>query len=209
MEKRIAIIFGGSFGIYSGVFKEIDKKFDCKIMRTSPFRLKVRINKIEVKFYICNSPIRDKNYHLQKRWLQSSQWKELMPPPANEVVKAVDKPQIVLFFGYCGTFKGKKSVYAPETFKEIFFKEKSIMDIDELNMTTKNKIKINPDKIEILAIPKFVNFFSLKKKFKMIPKLYENRDKLFSEMIRKGIRAEKYWTPIFPGNYPNANRQSR
>src|SRR3989344_2559547 len=106
-NKKVAIIFGGGFGLYSGVFKEIDKKFNCKIMRTSPFRLKVKIKNVEVKFYICNSPVRDENYYFQKKWLQSSQWKELMPPPANEVVNVVGNPKIVLFFGYCGTFKGK------------------------------------------------------------------------------------------------------
>ncbi len=72
----------------------------------------------------------------------------------------------------------------------------------------KGKIQVNPDKIEILAMPNFIIFSTLKKKFKFVPMLKENRDKLFSEMIRKGIRAEKYWTPIFPGNYPNAKNFS-
>lgn len=72
---------------------------------------------------------------------------------------------------------------------------------------TKEKIKVNPEKIEILASPKFLSFFPLKKKFKMIPLLTENRDKEFSKLINQGIRAEKYWIPVFPG-YKNAKNFS-
>ena len=91
MRKNISIIFGGSFGLYYGIFTEIEKKFNCKIMRTSPFRLGTKINGIDIKFYFCNSPVRDNNYYSQKKYLQSSQWKELMPPPANEIAKKIKK----------------------------------------------------------------------------------------------------------------------
>jgi len=141
MIKRITIIFGGTFGLYSYVFKEIDEKFGCKIMRTSVYKLGTEIRNIKVDFYICNSPVRDRNYYFQKKYLQSSQWKELIPPSAEEIVKKIKKSDIVLFFGYCGTFIGRKSVYIPEIFKEIFF-DKDIMGIDESEMKVKNEIKI-------------------------------------------------------------------
>ena len=71
----------------------------------------------------------------------------------------------------------------------------------------KGKVNVNPGKIEILALPKLMNFFPLRKKFKIIPSLHENRDKVFLKMAKK-IRVEKYWTPIFPGNFPNAKNFS-
>ncbi|MEK7549129.1 MAG: hypothetical protein AAB496_01395 [Patescibacteria group bacterium] len=143
MRKNISVIFGGSFGLYYGIFTEIEKKFNCKIMRTSPFRLTTKINGIGIKFYFCNSPIKDKNYYSQKKYLQSSQWKELMPPPANEVAKKIKNSNIVLLFGYCGVFKGKKSTYTPEIFKEVFFDTNRIMDIKESQIKVENAIKIN------------------------------------------------------------------
>jgi hypothetical protein len=142
MTKRITIIFGGTFGLYLQVFKEIEKAFNCVINRISLYKLKTKIKNTDVTFYICTNPIRDKNYYLQKKYFATSQWKELMPPPANEIVKKVKKSDIVLFFGYCGTFIGKKSVYTPEIFKEIFFDINWIMEIDELKMKVKNEIKI-------------------------------------------------------------------
>ena len=91
MKKRISIIFGGTFGLYGHVFREIDEKFKCKIMRTSVYELKTEINRVSVDFYICNSPLRDRNYYSVKDYLQSSPWKELIPPPANEIVKRIKK----------------------------------------------------------------------------------------------------------------------
>ena len=140
--KRITIIFGGTFGLYHEVFNKIEDKFKCKIMRKSVYFLTTRIKDADVSFYICNSPVRDKNYYFQKKYLQSSQWKELMPPPANEIAKKIKKSDAILFFGYCGTFKGKKSIYVPEIFKEIFFDKSKIMEVDESKIKVESEIKI-------------------------------------------------------------------
>lgn len=141
MKKIITIIFGGTFGLYHHVFNEIEKKLNCKIMRKSVYFLTTKIKSAEINFYICNSPVRDRNYYFQKKYLQSSQWKELIPPPANEIANKIKKSDTILFFGYCGTFKGKKSVYVPGVFKEIFFNKSKIMDVDELKMKVENEIK--------------------------------------------------------------------
>ena len=142
MEKRITIIFGGTFGLYIHTFKEIDDKFGCRIMRNSIYNLKTKIKNVKIDFYICNSPVRDKNYYFQKEYLQSSPWKELIPPPADEIVKKIKKSDIILFFGYCGTFIGRKSAYTPEIFKEIFFDTGRIMDINESRMKVEHEIKV-------------------------------------------------------------------
>lgn len=67
---------------------------------------------------------------------------ESIPPPADEVVKNIREPSVVLFFGYCGTFQGKKSIYTPETFKEVFFDKSKLMDVNESKIKVENEIKI-------------------------------------------------------------------
>ncbi len=75
---------------------------------------------------------------------------------------------------------------------------------------TKN-IKINPDNIEIISIPNFINIFNLKKQYKIIPKLVDKqkRDNIFLKLSKEGKKVEKYWIPIFePENNPNAKNFS-
>lgn len=75
----------------------------------------------------------------------------------------------------------------------------------------KKKIHVNPEKIQILGIPNFISLFEFKKQYQIIPKLVkkEEREKIFQKLIRKGKRAEKYWTPIFePERNPNAKEFS-
>src|SRR3989344_4380003 len=99
VKRKIAIIFGGTFGLYQdrGVFREIENKFNCIIMRVSKDKLKTKINQINIDFYICNSPTRDKSYIFQKKWMKISQWKELIPSPADEVARNAGNPDVVLF----------------------------------------------------------------------------------------------------------------
>lgn len=142
LEKRITVILGGTFGLYYNLFREIDEKFGCKIMRNSVYKLQTKMNNVKVDFYICNCPVRDKNYYFSRTYLQSSPWKELIPPPASEIVKKVKESDVVLFFGYCGTFMGNKTAYTPGIFKEVFFGDGGIMAINNSGIAVKNEIRI-------------------------------------------------------------------
>ncbi len=143
--KKITVIFGGTVGLYQGYFKifeAIEKEFNCIIRRISPFKFSGKIGNIKIDFEFCINPIKDKNYFASKKYLETSRWKELVPPSANDVVKKI-KSDYVLFFGICGAFKGKKNqIYIPEEFKEIFFKETSIKYKHIMKITPKNKITI-------------------------------------------------------------------
>jgi len=75
-------------------------------------------------------------------------------------------------------------------------------------LKTKENIRINPERIKIMEAPRFINLFTLKKKLEIVPMLIENRDKIFYQLVKQGKRVEKYWFPIFPGDYPNAKKFS-
>lgn len=123
--KKLVVIFGGTIGVYLGYFKifhEIEKKFNCKIRRTGVNSLSCRVEDVEIDFKFCLNPIRDKNYLSLKKFLEEGYLKEVTPLPANELVKKIKNTDGILFFGLCGTFKGRKGdIYFPEEFKEVFF----------------------------------------------------------------------------------------
>jgi len=144
--KKLTIIFGGSIDYYDknmGVFKEIGDVFGCSIKKIAKSKLTTKIKKINIEILFAYNPTRDKNYRVNKRYLETK-WGQTVPAPADEIVKKIKKSDIVLFFGHCGGFSGKPGIiYTPETFKEIFFEEAIVKHKEIIKIKPKNKIKIN------------------------------------------------------------------
>ena len=123
--KKLTVIFGGTIGLYLGyfgLFRGIDKTFNCSVRRNGANSLFCRIEGINVDFKFCLNPIRDRNYLMLKQGKEKGFLKELVCLPAGELVGKIKKTDMVLFFGLCGGFRGRKSdIYFPEKFKEVFF----------------------------------------------------------------------------------------
>lgn len=124
--KKITVIFGGTLDWYLRyfeVFRTIEKKFNCIIRRNGINSLSCKIEDIKFDFLFCLHPIRDENYLSLKKSKEESGWKEIVCLPADELVKKIKNSNMILFFGLCGGFKGKKNdIYFPEKFSEVFFK---------------------------------------------------------------------------------------
>lgn len=142
---KITVIFGGNVGFYLyslQTFNAIEKYFDVIIKRTGHFKFKTKINRIAIDFLFAYGPTRDQNYNIRKEKFAIGE-KEIIPLPADEVVKKIKKSDVVLLFGLCGTFKGKKSeVYIPNCFKEILFEKEIIKHEEIFKIKLKNTIKI-------------------------------------------------------------------
>jgi hypothetical protein len=141
-DKKITLIFGGTVGLYTGyfrVFDAIEKQFGCEFRRILPDKVTGKIGEYEVECLFCITPVRDINYYASKKY-NETRWKEVVPKPAEEIVKEVNSDK-VLFFGICGAFKGKKNeIYLPQEFHEILFKETYIKHEEILKIKPLNKI---------------------------------------------------------------------
>lgn len=144
--KKLIVIFGGAVGLYQGyfnIFHEIEKHFKCTIRRNTPFKFSCKIKEKLIEFRFCYVPTRDKNYYNAKKFLETK-FKELVPPPADELSKKLKNAEKILLLGICGAFKGKKgTIHIPKEFKELFFKEIYIKYKEVLKVKTLNSITIN------------------------------------------------------------------
>ncbi|MEK6926477.1 MAG: hypothetical protein AABW50_04330 [Nanoarchaeota archaeon] len=143
--KKLTIIYGGSVGLYQGyfrVFNEIEKSLGCIIKRVSYFKFITKINNTKVEFLFSDMPTKGKNYYLNKKYL-ATRWKELIPPPADEVATRIKNTDAVLFLGLCGGFHGKKGdIHTPEEFNELLFKKTRISHKKDFKINPKTKIKL-------------------------------------------------------------------
>jgi hypothetical protein len=143
MEK-LTLIFGGTVGLYTGyfrVFDAIEKKFRCEFRRVLPDKITGKIKDVEVECLFCINPVKDINYDAAKKF-HEIRYKDVVPKPAEEVVKKVNSDW-VLFFGLCGAFKGKKNeIYLPQEFHELIFKEVYVKHKEILKIKPLNKIRL-------------------------------------------------------------------
>ncbi len=144
--KKLIVIFGGAVGLYQGyfnIFHEIEKHFKCIIRRNTPFKFSCKIKEKLIEFRFCYGPTRDKNYYNAKKFLETK-FKELVPPPADELSKKLKNAEKTLLLGICGAFKGKKgTIHIPKEFKEIFFSDVYIKHKEILKIKPFNKITID------------------------------------------------------------------
>ncbi len=144
MKKKLTIIFGGSIDLYlkqMKTFGVIEKLNNWKFKRIAPEKLVGIIEGVKVEIRFCWNPVRDKNYEKFKKWIQK-ELKDIVAPPASELVKTIKKTDAVLFLGLCGAFKGKRNdVYLPNEFKEILFTDSLIKKEHVLKIRPKNLIK--------------------------------------------------------------------
>ncbi len=138
------MIFGGNVEPYEQTVRAILGELGItKLEKREAFNLSVRINDIELEFLWCYGPTKDKNYDASKEYFLKT-YKQLLPPPADEVVKLVKQTNVVLFFGLCGAFKGNvNEVYLPTEFSEINFQERMIKKEHIPKIIPKNKITCN------------------------------------------------------------------
>lgn len=143
--KKITVIFGGAIGLYNDyfrIFDAIEHYFKCIVRRVSAYKFDCKINNTKIEFRFCYNPTRDKNYYNNKKFLESM-YRDLIPLPADELAKKIKNTDKVLFFGICGSFKGKISeIHTPEEFHEIFFNEVYIKHKEILKIKPMNKIEI-------------------------------------------------------------------
>ncbi len=143
--KKIIIVLGGSVELYLHYFKlfqEVESQFNCIVRRIGIFKFVTNINNARLEFKFCKNPTRDNNYRSYKKYLEDV-IKELLPPPADEVIKKNSKISIILFFGFCGAFTGKTGeICVPEVFKEISFKTNFIKKSDIFGVKPQNTTKI-------------------------------------------------------------------
>ncbi len=142
----ISIIFCGPVSLYNyfQTFDVIEKYFNCKIKKINSNKFFCKINNTKINFYFCLNPTRDKNYTLLKQRKKTGHLKESIPLPADELVKQISESKVVLSFGLCGAFKGKKSeIYLPVKFKKLLFNENYINSKEIKKIENSPKIKIN------------------------------------------------------------------
>lgn len=202
--KKLYIVFGGSVGHYHNWFKvtyKIEKVLGIKLRRVSAEVFEGEKDNIPLKIMFCWNPIRDKNYYSMKEYAER-EFKEIVSPPAEEIVKKIINPSAVLFLGLCGSFKGKKDdVFIPEEFKEIIFKEEFVRKKDILKISPKNSIKLDnfmKGKIEGKSAKAITSNLTL------MPRNMENESKdilikLTRSLIKSGDLVEKESYQIVKG----------
>ena len=139
--KKITIIFGGNVEPYEHIVRTILEEFDIqKLDKHEGFTIYASTINLIFEFVWCYGPTRDENY---KRAIAFylREYKQTLPPPADEVCKNIKKTDLVLFFGLCGAFKGQvNDVYLPTEFWEINFNARRITPKHITTVTPQNKI---------------------------------------------------------------------
>ncbi|MBU4000564.1 hypothetical protein KKG29_05360, partial [Patescibacteria group bacterium] len=153
---------GGSVRLYLNyimLFSTIEKRFNCKIKKKNNFEFQTTFNNNKIQILFAKNPTRDNIYIKYKNYLEKNRI-ELLPPPGDEVAKKIKNSDVVLFFGLCGGFKGRKGdIYLPEKLLEIslnshYLKKEYISHINAINQIKINNIfigKINGKKSKIIT----------------------------------------------------------
>ena len=157
--KRVVVLMGGTPTLYKNYFRLFDiieKEFNCVVSIKKKNRLLYEIDNVKLEFLFCLHPIRDRNYVLLKE-LKEGVGREVISPPADELVKDIGKCDSILFFGLCGAMKGKTGdVYLPTEFIGIYFDHyiwiKEVLKIRpshavSINNTLLNTIKGQPARV--------------------------------------------------------------
>jgi hypothetical protein len=140
--KKIVVVFGGLTEYYVQdmlIFKAIEKSFNCRIRRARSDKFITRLNDCNVEFRFCHEPLTEKNSSAKKYTLNGRQFDA--PISSGELVKKINKANIILFCGFCGGFHGKPGeTYLPESCKEIFFRDLIIKHKEILAIAPKNEV---------------------------------------------------------------------
>lgn len=113
---KLTVIIGSTVETYTqrlNFFNKLEKKFKCKIKKKNYFEFKTTINNHQLNFIFCYKPKRNQRYESAKIWWKKEK-NRILPPPAEEIIKKIKKPDRILTIGFCGGFKGKiNEIYLP------------------------------------------------------------------------------------------------
>ena len=139
------MIFGGPVNLFENrlkFFKYFEKKFKVRVNRASELKFKAKIGGAEIDFLFAYCPQRDKAYLDSKKYIEKN-YKEKVPLPAEELCKKIKKADVVLFFGTCGSFKGKKKqIYIPNKFRKINYSGDIIL-LKEFKKNPSKEVELN------------------------------------------------------------------
>lgn len=143
---KLIVIFGGPVELYqinADFFNAFEKEFHKSLKRKSPFLFTCKIDSIHIDFRFAFHPNKDKAYEDSKIYFKKK-WNIRIPPPVNDLIKEIKNPDVILFFGLCGAFWGKRNeIYVPTEYLIMNFKKSKIRPIDVRKTRPKKKIVYN------------------------------------------------------------------
>lgn len=135
--KIISVFIGSPYNVLSKrtLPRLIEEKFGSKLSRISKYHYNLKTQRDLIQFYTCYKSRRDKSYYISREYFKKEK-KEDVPPPTREIIKGIGNVDKVFVFGTCGALKdGRNSIFVPDKFYEIFFKDLiSVKDIQEIKL---------------------------------------------------------------------------